>query len=177
MGIRKTFCLKVLDKHAPVREERVKDKPSVPWLTNTFKKQIRERDRFKLLAVKNKLVNHWKAYKLSRNRVTGALRETKACYYKAQFELVKRDPKEAWKTINQILYRKQKCQEINAIKTQNGEISDPTELADFFNDYFINVCPDIAKTIDKNDRNFIDYITKATSKLNSQTLSESKVHR
>ena len=36
------------------------------------------------------------------------------------------------------------CQEINAVKTQNGEISDPTELAECFNDYFINVGPDIA---------------------------------
>ena len=26
------------------------------------------------------------------------------------------------------------CQEINAVKTQNGEISDPTELAECFNE-------------------------------------------
>ena len=64
----KTSFLTILDKHAPIREKRVKNKPSVPWLTNTIKRQIRERDRFKLLAVKNKLDNHWKAYKLSRNR-------------------------------------------------------------------------------------------------------------
>ena len=50
------------------------------------------------------------------------------------------------------------CQEINAVKTQNGEISDPTELAECFNNYFINVGPDIGKTIDKSDRNFMGYI-------------------
>jgi hypothetical protein len=43
--------LSVLDKHAPIREKRVKSKPNIPWLTNAIKKQIRERDRFKLLAV------------------------------------------------------------------------------------------------------------------------------
>ena len=69
------------------------------------------------------------------------------------------------------------CQEINAVKTQNGEISDPTELAECFNNYFINVGPDIAKTIDKSDRNFMGYITKATSKLNFQAVSESTVQR
>ena len=62
-------------------------------------------------------------------------------------------------------------------KTQNGEISDPTELAECFNDYFINVGPDIAKTIDKSVRDFMDYITKATSKLNFQAVSESTVQR
>ena len=69
------------------------------------------------------------------------------------------------------------CQEKNAVKTQNVEISDPTQLAECFNDYFINVGPDIAKTIDKSDRNFMDYITKAISKLNFQAVSESTVQR
>ena len=73
--------------------------------------------------------------------------------------------------------RKLMCKEINTVKTQNGEISDPTELAECFNDYFINVGPDIAKTIDKSDRNFMGYITKATSKLNFQAVSESTVQR
>ena len=73
--------------------------------------------------------------------------------------------------------QKQKCREIKAVKTQNGDISDPTELAECFSDYFINVGPDIAKTIDKSDRNFMDFITTATTKLNFLAVSESKVHR
>ena len=56
---------------------------------------------------------------------------------KANFEIV-----------NKILYRKQKCSEINPIKTQNGKISDPAKLTECFNDYFTNVGPNIAKTID-----------------------------
>ena len=125
----KTLFTAVLNKHTPIREKKVNNKPSVPWLTNTVKQQIRERDRLKLFAVKNKSESHWKAYKLSRKRVTGALRQAKASYYKAQFEKAKHDPKAAWKTINQILNRKQMCQEIIAVKPQNAEISDPTELA------------------------------------------------
>ena len=103
------------------------------------------------------------------------MRKAKTSYFKPQFEKVKHDSKEAWKTINQILNRK--SQSINAVKTQNGEISDPTELAKCFNDYFINVAPDTAKIIDKSDRNFMDYIyTKATTKL-FQAVSEYKVNR
>ena len=62
---------------------------------------------------------------------------------------------------------------MKAVKTWNGGISDPTELVECFNDYFINVGPDIAKTIDKSGRSFIDYITATTSKLH---VSEFKVH-
>ena len=69
----------------------MKNKPSVPWLTN-------------IIQLKTKLENEivWNAYKSSRNRVTDALREAKK---------VKHDPKQAWKTVNKILNRKQKCPE------------------------------------------------------------------
>jgi hypothetical protein len=115
----KTLFITVLDKHAPIRKKRVKNKPSVPWLTNTIKKQIRERDRLRLFAIKYESENYWNAHKSYRNRVTDALREAKtAYYYKLQFEKVKHDPKQAWKTVNKILNRKQKCPEINC---QNPE--------------------------------------------------------
>ena len=32
-----TLFMSVLDKHAPIREKRVKDKPSIPWLTSAIK--------------------------------------------------------------------------------------------------------------------------------------------
>ena len=39
----KIIFLSVLDKHAPIREKRVKNIPNIPWLANAIKKQIRER--------------------------------------------------------------------------------------------------------------------------------------
>ncbi|CAB4007826.1 Hypothetical predicted protein, partial [Paramuricea clavata] len=53
----KSLFVKVLDRHAPIREKRVKSKPNVPWLTSTIKKQIRERDRLKSLAIRRKSEN------------------------------------------------------------------------------------------------------------------------
>jgi hypothetical protein len=81
------------------KEKRVKNIPNIPWLTNAIKKQMRERDRLKFLAVKYTSENYWTAYKTSRNHITSTLREAKTAYYKAQFESVKHDPKKAWKTV------------------------------------------------------------------------------
>ncbi len=173
----KTLFLNILDRHAPIREKRVKSKPNVPWLTSTIKKQVRERDRLKSLAIRHKSDNYWNAYKTLRNRVTDALRETKAAYYKGEFEKVKHDPKQAWKTVNKILNRKQESREINCLETQRGQISHPAELAECFNNYFTDIGPDIAKNIDSGDRNFKDYITTTSSSFNFQTVSESNVYR
>ena len=70
----KTLFLRVLDKHAPIRIKNVRNKSNVPWLASSIKLQIRERDRIKLFAIKNNSAYNWNAYKLSRNRVTQALR-------------------------------------------------------------------------------------------------------
>ena len=49
-------------------------------MSGRVKLQTRERDRFKLFAIKNNSAHYWNAYKLSRNRVTQALREAKSAY-------------------------------------------------------------------------------------------------
>ena len=82
-----------------------------------------ERDRLKRLATKNNSVNHWSAYKSSRNRVTQALREAKTAYYKTQFVSAKNSPKQSWKTVNKILNRKQECGSgINYINLVSGKL-------------------------------------------------------
>ena len=77
------------------------------WLTCSFILQIRERDRFKLFAIKNNSAYCWKAYKLSRNRVTQALREAKSACYKRQFVSVTNNPKQAWKTVVLVFLNKE----------------------------------------------------------------------
>ncbi len=95
----KIIFLSVLDKHAPIREKRVKNIPNIPWLTNAIKKQIREQDRLKSLAVKYNSENYWTAYKTSRNHITTSVQAAKTAYYKAQFEGIKHDPKKLGKPL------------------------------------------------------------------------------
>ena len=76
--------------------KNVRNKSNVPWLISSIKLQIRdERDRLKLFAIKNNSAYYWSAYKLSRNRVTQALKEAKSAYYKRQFVSVTNNPKQA----------------------------------------------------------------------------------
>ena len=141
--------------------------------------QIRERDRFKLFAIKNNSAYYWSAYKLSRNRVTQALREAKSAYYKRQFVSVTNNPKQAWKTVNKILNRKQECDsEMNCINSQSGQITCSNGLAESFNNYFTKIGPNIANTIENSNANFMDYLTKTTKTKNVfkfQVISVTKV--
>ena len=175
----KALFLRVLDKHAPIRIKNVRNKSNVPWLTSSIKLQIRERDRLKLFAIKNNSAYYWNAYKLSRNRVTQALREAKSAYYKRQFVSVTKNPKQAWKSVNKILNRKQECgSEISCINSQSGQITCSNELAESFNNYFTKIGSNIADTIENSDENFMDYLTETTKTENVfkfQVISVTKV--
>ena len=91
----KTLFLDVLDRHAPLREKCVKNKPNVPWLTSEIKLQIRERDHLKRLTIKFSSEDYWDAYKISRNKTTDVLRKAKTNYYKRQFVNGKVVPKKS----------------------------------------------------------------------------------
>ncbi len=156
----KTLFMDVLDRHAPLREKRVKNKPNVPWLTSEIKLQIRKQDNLKRLAIKFSSDDYWDPYKISRNKTTDVLHKAKANYYKRQFVNVKDDPKKAWKTVNKILNREKKSSDINCINYETHQISNPNELAECFNNYFTNIGPEIAHSIDSSDVNFRDKYIK-----------------
>ncbi|XP_028414633.1 uncharacterized protein LOC114537740 [Dendronephthya gigantea] len=97
----KELFLNVLDKHAPIQHIR-KRSSSVPWATADIKKLIFDRDRKKRKAMVTKQSADWDLYKASRNRVNIALRYAKAEYYHTKIAHEKNNPKEAWKTINDL---------------------------------------------------------------------------
>jgi hypothetical protein len=49
----------VLDKHAPVRERRVRNKTSVAWITRNSRNKMFERDRLKRKAISSDLSEDW----------------------------------------------------------------------------------------------------------------------
>ena len=102
----KTLFMDVLDRHAPLREKRVKNKLNVPWLTS-----------------------------------------------------------------------EKNSSDINCINYKTHQISNPNELAECFNNYFTNIGPEIANSIDSSDVNFRGNIMSISSRFNFQTISVSKVHK
>ena len=65
-----------------------------------------------------------------------------------------------WKTLNQIMNKHEKNRSLPKEFTANnseGKISDPQTIANKFNEYFVNVGPNIAKKLQKSDRTYNSY--------------------
>ena len=98
----KKLFLGVLDKHAPLQHKRSKSF-KVPWLSKNVKDLIYERDKLKRTGIITETTANLQKYKLARNKVNMSMRQAKASFYRDTIGERQNDPKEAWKTINNLL--------------------------------------------------------------------------
>ena len=94
------------------------------------------------------LFNEYKQY---RNKLTNIIRTAKNNYYKIELGNNKTDIKRTWQLINEATnnLKKHHTKKIIIKNDQQEIISDNKIKADIFNDYFVNVGPQLASKIMK----------------------------
>ena len=149
------------EKYLPsktVRFNKYKHKLS-PWITNGILASIRYRDRLHYQLTKiaapsdqyNALENNLRDYKRILNR---AIREAKREYYHRVLTNFKHDVKKIWSTINDIFRRNKKNKSFpDTIKTGDRVLTEPAEIANYFNRFFTSVGPNLAVTLHNGPEN------------------------
>ena len=158
----KQLFLEVLNKHAPLQTKRIRSRKT-PCLTNDIKNLINTRDSLKRKAVITNVENDWQNYKIARNKVNIELRKTKRDYFSNKIAGQKCNPREAWKTINSLMGRKNKSAIVNELSIGDNKLSNSRDIAKGFNEFFSNIGPDLASKIDTSNYNFLDYMQNAKS--------------
>ena len=99
---------------------------------------------------------------LIRNSITKLKREAKKRYYKDFFELNKTKISIVWKGIKSIVNIKQQSsrKDITLIDGDGKDITDPYKISNSFNKYFVNIGPDIDKTIPKSKHDYNKYLNE-----------------
>ena len=144
---RKDIFLNIVDKHAPTRVMRVRNKPA-PGLNSQLKEEMYERDWQKKKATETQRPDVWKAYKTKKLTVNKKVKKTKKDYYKHQIEGASGNLKATWKILNDLMGKKSDSTQINDLKTENsGPLSDPEKIAEYLNIHFTNVWPKLASEI------------------------------
>ena len=90
------------------------------------------------------------------------IREAKINYYNEVFEKNKRNIKAIWKTISEIIYKSNNQRKIlDTIIVDSNAITDPQEICNRFNEFFVGIGPKLANKIDtENKEVFSAYITR-----------------
>ena len=85
--------------------------------------------------------------------MSSVILESKRSVYKSKIEEGKDDPKSIWKIFKEFGANGKKCNENGCLKIKVGEdiISNDFDLAERFNDYFINVVANLNAPIEKKN--------------------------
>ena len=137
----------VIDNHIPVKIHRVKILQQPDWLNPEILDSMKERDKFK---TKGELDN----YKTARNKVNTLITTSKKSSYERKIEEGKSDPKSIWKIFREhgaSSKNVNKSNVINNIKINNHDINDNTEIANEFNNFFVNIASNLKEPIPDSD--------------------------
>ena len=126
--------LQVVDNHVPIRQHRVKHKNQPEWLTPEVIDAIKCRDRYKSLG-------NEQDYKKWRNKVTSLLQNAKKAQYQNFIERNKENPSSIYKIFQEVGAGKgpHKQTTIDSLNSDDTPIDDPLEMANEFNEFFVNI--------------------------------------
>jgi hypothetical protein len=125
----------VVDKHAPFKSKRVRNKNN-PWMTPEIRTLLINRDKLKRNALISNDTDNWLHFKLARNKCSNMLKEAKRDYYDRLFAVNKGNTNEVWNTINELISRSSKSQNISSLLINKKVVTNNTEIAECLNQYF-----------------------------------------
>ena len=133
------------------------------WITNGIIKSLKFRD--KLYKEMRSLNTNSPSYATIKQNLTvynqllkKSIREAKTIYYNNEFNQNRSNMRKMWNTISEIIHKqKNNHTSIKKICFQEKYINDQTEIANTFNDFFINIGPNLTKNIMQKDQSNISY--------------------
>ena len=81
-------------------------------------------------------------------------------YYSKELENVEGNLNASWNVINKLINKDKPHNNIENLKIDNKEITQPAEIAQAFNHFFTNIGPDLASKISSDNKHFTDYLSE-----------------
>ena len=146
-----------------MRELSKKEKKTLekPWLTPGLLKSISTKrtlfKKFKNDKWKNKESDAYRKYKTHNDCVNKLKKLSMKIHYQNYFKTNFANSRKTWIGINTLMNRHKK-QHNTIYLEENGLISDPTKVANKFNDFFLNIAEKLSSKIPNKNSRYQDYL-------------------
>ena len=125
------------------------------WITKGILKSLKTKDKLykKMISLKRTNNTSYESYKIKYDRfkqiLHNILRAAKQKYWNDQFESSKNNMKSTWKNINNLLNRQNDKSNFPEffLDNNNTHITNPQNIANKFNDFYVNLGPQLAQNI------------------------------
>ena len=152
------------DDNLVIKSKLINAKVKKPWITKEIFKMICKKHKLYKKFCKYPTHNNKNKYKRLRNKVNVILKNARSRYYEKRFQKNKYNMQKTWKLINDMLC-KNKNDLPSFIVHENNKVTDLKDIADIFNDYFINIGLSVGNLVDtESPGNFREFMSKDCSK-------------
>ena len=160
----------------PLRRKRITKAnahriPRKPWISKAILKSIHRKDKLYRKYRSSPIASNKLALSNYKNTLTTLIRAAKKNYYSDLLDQHKRNLKQTWKVLNDLLGNNRRKHLPDSFDINGKCTSDPQVIADGLNNYFINIGPNLSNDIPITQANFRDFLSNIPSPLNSLFLS------
>ena len=153
--------IEIIDKHAPLKslsKKEIKQRQK-PWITSGIQKSISKKNKFYGKFLKTKDYFWYRRYKTYRDSLNSLIRKGKNNYYLKYFTESAKNSKKLWTGINQALNKNSKNTSEEIFINADGKILDNQKnVANKFNNYFINVAQKLESELGECNSSYQDYL-------------------
>ena len=152
-----TVVQRVTNDTFPLKRFRVK--PFRPWVTKGIKRASAVKAKLYKQFLVNPTTENELKFKCYRNKLNNIISLSKKSHFHSVLADRYKDIKSVWKIINQSIKHNPKLQYPSKFKAKSGYVSDPQEIAENFNEFFINVGPNISNSIKTGSNLYKQYLS------------------
>ena len=116
--------------------------------------------------MKTKNPRNWGNHRQLRNRINDKVKATKASYDRNSFIQSKGNVRRTWKTINNLMSRRQNNQIVKDVKVYGISICNSNEISNAFNEHFSTIGPRLAREIPLTSDEESIYLENSTENYN-----------
>ena len=137
--------LSILDEFCPEKHHKIFSYRE-PWMNKDIMEFIIDKDKALKTAKKSNIDDDWKYARMLRNNVGSLIDSAKKNFLNDEFISSKNDPKKFWRNINTVLPNSKRNEKSKILlKNNSGENIDEIRTADYINEFFSNIGPNLAK--------------------------------
>ena len=152
------YFTKSYNEHCPIKKVKISNKKKYkPWFTNGLQNACKKKNNLYARFLKTKSKEDEIKYKNYKNKLTRILRNCEKDHFDKLLIEQKNNIKGTWNILNIIIGKKKStnCYPEN-FKYKNKIFKSDKEISNGFNDFFVNVGPELASKIEAPDNVHID---------------------
>lgn len=142
-------CNNVINEVSPLKETKYRS--NMKWFDEDVKRACNKRDISYQKFKQTRSEEHWREYKVNRNKISQVTRAKRKSYYEKMIDENKYDSKKMWRTIKELVTNDCRNKIPNGIQFENFIAHGDEKIANCFNNYYIESIQEIIDSVENNN--------------------------